>query len=205
MAYNKTSRKLVLIDKDHYKQGLPTKTVTAKGYKLNGIRDDKGNLTHNQILVMENVFSGGESNNGNFVRDPNNSMQKPIPNGKYDLLEYEKRSDWFKLDAQDESRYDDVHDKTGRDGFRLHKGTLSYGCVTADSNSEGRNEEWNVLMKIINNTTTEDVPKREGKQKYIPWGTRKKYGYLKVYGTDLIPDKVIPKSNENNNGTQNNE
>ena len=70
---------------------MPTKVVSAENYVLGGIRDANGKLTHNQVLVIKNVFSGGKSTNGVVERDLG-SDQLPIPNGRYDLLEYEKRN-----------------------------------------------------------------------------------------------------------------
>ena len=91
IVFNKSTGKLVTIDLDHFKKGLPTKVVSAENYVLGGIRDANGKLTHNQVLVIKNVFSGGKSTNGVVERDLG-SDQLPIPNGRYDLLEYEKRN-----------------------------------------------------------------------------------------------------------------
>lgn len=195
-AFNKQTGKLAIIDRDHYKAGLPTLTVSASDYKLGGVRDSKGNLTHNQILVIENVFSGGRvDSEGNLSRDlERDSGELAIPNGKYDLTEYEGRNDWYKVDAIDSSRYDDENqghlnsDGDTRNGYRLHLGSLSHGCITiADPNGE-RKEEFGVLQSILQNTSKTEVPKREGMQKYNPTSTRLKYGEIKVTGQDRVKE-----------------
>jgi RHS repeat-associated protein len=140
ITFNKSTGKLSIIDKDHFQKGLPTKTVSAKDYVRGGIRDTNGKLTQNQILVMENVFSGGKATDGVVERDPKRPQQKPIPNGTFDLLDNDadtKHSGWFRLDIQDDNSYNDKDDATGRNGFRFHLGTESWGCVTCDV-SQGR-------------------------------------------------------------------
>lgn len=192
ITFNKSTGKLAIIDRDHYQKGLPTKTVSAKDYVQGGIRDANGKLTHNQILVMENVFSGGKATDGVVERDPKRPQQKPIPNGTYDLLDNNadtKHTGWFRLDKQDESRYNDKDDATGRDGFRFHLGTKSWGCVTCDVSKGSRQEEWNVVTEILNTTSTTTVPERRGNQKWNPFSWLTNYGTLKVIGEDKIPTK----------------
>jgi len=202
MTYNKTNRKLALVDMDIYKKGLPTLTVSAKDYKIDGIRDDNGKLTHNQVLVINNVFSGGYAeDSGDITRSEQHSEQLEIPNGSYDILEYEKHSRYVKLDPIDDSRYDDHHQgqensqgKT-RSGYRLHLGTESHGCVTICDRNEDRSEEWDMIKSIFNSTTKEEVPKREGNQKWNPTSYRLKYGELKVKGEDNV--KKVDYDNKN--------
>ncbi|WP_379802972.1 hypothetical protein [Flavobacterium ardleyense] len=78
-VFDKKRGTLSIVDLDHYKKSLPSKVVSPKDYVYGGIRDKKGNLTHNQTLEYENVFSGGESDkNGNLARgsqnDPGQSL-----------------------------------------------------------------------------------------------------------------------------------
>ncbi|MNF75115.1 hypothetical protein D3C84_571700 [compost metagenome] len=80
-AFNKTTGRLTLIDRDQYKSGLPILYVNAKNYKLNGVRDKKGNLTHNQVLVVENVFTGGHSDDGKIVRNDPDQMRNQFQKG----------------------------------------------------------------------------------------------------------------------------
>jgi RHS repeat-associated protein len=196
IGFNKQTGKLAITDLDHYKKGLPIRVVSAKDYVHGGIRDDKGNLTHNQILVMENVFSGGRVEaDGTITRDlDRDKYEVAIPNGSFDLTEYEGGRGWYKVDPIDESRYDDHHqgytnaDGETRNGYRFHLGGLSHGCITVcDPNGE-RQDEWNVVGKILENTSKTEVPKREGMQKYIPGTTRMKYGTINVTGTDRVKE-----------------
>jgi RHS repeat-associated protein len=139
--FNKSTGQLTVIDKDHYDAKLPTIYVNSSQYKMGGIRDDKGNLTTNQVLVLDNFFTGGESENGNVTRDPDRPQQKPIPNGIFDVLDNDadtKHEGWFRLDRVDKERFNDKDDATGRSGFRLHLGTESWGCITGDKSKDSR-------------------------------------------------------------------
>ncbi len=192
ITFNKSTGRLAIIDRDHYKAGLPTRTVSAKDYVHGGIRNANGKLTHNQVLVMENVFSGGQATNGLVERDPKNPKQKPIANGTYDLLDNNadtRHTGWFRLDKQDENRYNDKDDATGRDGFRFHLGTLSYGCITCDVSQGDRQSEWDVVTEILNTTSTTAVPEKRGKQVWNPFSWLINYGTVKVVGEDKIPNK----------------
>ncbi|PJZ64920.1 hypothetical protein CH371_15575 [Leptospira wolffii] len=197
-SFDKTNGTLKIVDIDHYKEGLPVKEVSASEYVFGGIRDKKGNLTHNQVLVMKKVFSGGFSDaNGNISRDSKNDPeQKPIPNGVYDLVEYEtnKNTKWYKLDPADSYRYDDYHqghlNSNGetRSGYRFHLGSLSHGCITVCDPLKERRGEWEVVNKILNNTSKVKVPKREGRKKYVPFLSRDWYGTIEVVGEDNIQE-----------------
>lgn len=197
IIFNREAGTVEIMDNDHYKEGLEFKFVTADEYQIGGIRDKDGELTHNQILVLKDVFSGGESDsNGDVSRDlENDPDQIAIPEGDYDLTEYEASSEWFKVDPIDSSRYDDHHqgetnaDGETRSGYRFHLGGLSHGCITVCSSDRDRSEEWDVVKQILNTTSTTTVPKREGKQKYNPFSTRKKYGTVKVIGKDKVKSK----------------
>ncbi|MDY3529839.1 hypothetical protein PG593_08630 [Riemerella anatipestifer] len=192
ITFNKSTGKLAIIDLDHYQKGLPAKIVSAKDYVHGGIRDNNGKLTHNQILVIEKVFSGGKSTNGVVERDPKRPQQKPIPNGTFDLLDNDadtKHIGWFRLDKQDENLYNDKEDATGRDGFRFHLGTESWGCITCDVSQGDRQKEWNVVTEILNSTSTTTVPEKRGKQGWNPFSWLTKYGTVRVIGEDKIPTK----------------
>ncbi|MBA5630381.1 DUF6443 domain-containing protein [Moheibacter lacus] len=208
ISYNAETGELSIEDMDNHKKGLQTVYVSAKGYNVNGIRDKKGNLIANQVLVIKGVFSGGISDSeGNINQGDENGTdhatrgekQVPIPNGDYDILDNKggKNSTWFRLDPQDSYRYDDTHQGVkGKDGdnrknFRLHLGMESHGCVTicsADESSD-RNLEWNVINQIMNTTSTSEVPDRQGLQRFNPTSTRTKYGTMEVIGTSVNPKK----------------
>jgi len=190
--FDKKAGKLFIKNLDHYKEGLPTVLVNAKDYKYGGVRDEKGNLIQNQVLVIENVFSGGRFDpaSGDVTRDlERDPRQLPIPNGMYDLLVLEKANNQYKLDPIDGSRFDDTHqgylNSRGeeRTGYRLHLGTISHGCVTVCDPLRTRDGEWDVLMTIFKSTSKTNVPKREGMQSLLP-GSRERIGTLVVSGVD---------------------
>ena len=193
ITYNKTTNTLYVIDKDIYRQDLPKIYVSAENYKMGGIRNDKGELTCNQVLVIDNVFSGGEvSDEGKIVRDSEKSYEKAIPNGSYDIVDNKASTDhpeWFRLEKRDSSPYNDTDDNSGRDGFRLHLGTISYGCVTIDQNKKESKKSWNVLTNILNKTSTTTVKERRGRQWLNPFSRLTRYGTLRVIGTDNLPSK----------------
>jgi RHS repeat-associated protein len=198
-VFNKDTGQLTIENLDNHKDGLPYKWVSAKDYKPDGIRDKKGNLTHNQVLVIDDVFSGGIATENGKSRDVSpDSKELPIPNGDYDLLQYEgnKPTKWYKVDPQDSSRYDDEHqgvknnDGENRTGYRLHLGVTSHGCVTVCDVNKTRQGEWAVVEQVFASTSTTQVPKREGFQAYNPFsGTRTRYGTITIRGTDNIRER----------------
>ena len=191
-SFDKQSNKLYIVDLDQYNEGLPEKYVSASEYKLQGIRDNNGNLTHNQILVVENVFSGGEIEDGVIVRDLNDRNQIPLANASYDILDNHadtRHTGWFRLDRQDQKPYNDKDDITDRDGFRFHLGGLSYGCVTVDKTQPKAQQIWEVVTSILNNTSTKTVPERRGSQRLNPFSRLTKYGTMQVTGQDRTPSK----------------
>jgi RHS repeat-associated protein len=188
-VFDRETQKLYILDLDHYQKGLPIKHVSASEYKLGGMRDKNGNLTHNQVLVISNVFSGGQIENGTIVRDANDSRQKAIPNAIFDILEDKYNAGWFRLDKQDGNPYNDKDDATGRDGFRFHLGGLSFGCVTVDKTQDDAQKSWDVVTSILNSTSTTTVGERRGKQWLNPWSNLTKYGTMEVKGADKIPYK----------------
>ncbi|MBC9798188.1 DUF2778 domain-containing protein [Sinomicrobium weinanense] len=181
VVFNRSTGRLALIDLDHYKEGLPGIKVSASDYKTGGIRDSNGHLTHNQILVVQHVFTGGQADHGIVTRNPDKPMQRPIPDGRYDILDNDadtRHSGWFRLDSKDGDPYNDRDETTARDGFRWHMGTESWGCVTHDVSVGDRQEEWDVIMEILNTTSTTTVPERRGKQGWNPFSRLTRYGVM---------------------------
>lgn len=191
-VFNRETHKLYIMDLDNYKKGLPILHLSANNYKLGGMRDNNGNLTHNQILVVNNVFSGGVVENGNIVRDRTSSEQRAIPTATFDIVDNNadtRHTGWFRLDRQDGSPLNDVDDVTNRDGYRFHLGVLSWGCVTVDKTQDNAQESWSVVSSILNSTSTTTVKENRGNQWLLPWSNLKKYGIMIVKGADIIPYK----------------
>ncbi len=142
MVFDKSTGKLHITDLDIYKAGAPTKIVSWREYKMDGIRNDKGEIIENQILEINGVFSGGRVDAGlrdnwggignpirNLMRqipyrpdgstldNENSEYEIPIPNGTYDIL-YGKKSknekmNYFRLDPDDDVPFNNRYDKYG--------------------------------------------------------------------------------------------
>lgn len=199
-VYNKATSQLFLIpDISQYNPQLKLKFVSASEYK-NLTADDKSKSNYG--ILVNNVFTGGHSDNGQIVHnDPNRPKEKPISTGSYNKLENKGNTNldhntFFVLDPQDNSPYDKVDDRSGetnsdgekRSGYNLHPGRVSWGCVTIckdDPNMtpEQRTDEWNNVNEAINNTKKEQVPDKRGKRKYVPFITQTKFGKLDVIDT----------------------
>ena len=187
--FNRANQTLHITDHDHYQEGLPTAYVKASDYQQGGIRDDEGNLVKNQVLVVTDVFTGGVSYDGNVTRDPNRPQQRPIPEGEYDLVDNNadtRHEGWYRLDARDSKRFNDTHEPTGRDGFRFHMGTESWGCVTCDRSASDRSDEWQVIQNILATTTTTTAKEKRGRQSLNPLSRLTVFGKVVVFGPDLI-------------------
>ena len=199
-VYNKATSQLYLIpDISQYNPQLKLKFVSASEYK-NLSNDDK--FKSNYGILVNNVFTGGHSDNGQIVHnDPNRPKEKSISTGSYNILENKANTNpdhntFFVLDPQDNSPYDKVDDRPveinsdgeKRSGYNLHPGRVSWGCVTIckdDPNitPEQRDDEWKIVNEVINDTKKEKVPDNRGRQKYVPFTTQTKFGKLDVIDT----------------------
>jgi RHS repeat-associated protein len=177
MNFNQTTGKLSVVDVDKFDSSKPT-TIVTDPTKYD---PSKGN----QILVIDNVFIGA---NRNPEATPFAGLLKAIPAGGYDILDNKanrNHPDWYRLDRQDNMPYND-RDDTGelnylgkpRDGFRLHKGLTSYGCVTLDKETAGTAAMWDLMVSILNGTSTDQVPNNVSINPFAPDLTR--YGTLTV-------------------------
>ena len=191
IVFNRELHKLYIWDMDCYNKNLPTRYVSAKDYKVGGVRDKKGNLKYNQVLVVNNVFSGGiVSDEGNIVRDAKRAQQKAIPEGQYDIVDNNgdtRHFGWYRLDRQDNKRYNDRDDMENRDGYRFHLGRESWGCVTIDNSQKDVQNTWNVIESIFSSTSTTREKDKRGRQGLILWSRLTRYGTMEVVGSDNIP------------------
>lgn len=201
ITYNKSNATLSILDLDHYDSNLSTKYVSSADYIHGGARDANGDLTHNQVLVLENVFSGGGVNTTDGTFETNrNVAEVEIPNGRFDILENGGNTEashdgWFRIDAQDGSPQNDQYDVPGvtnyegkpRVGFRLHTGGTSHGCVTVcRTATDNRSSDWSALETILGSTSTSTVKDKRGRQSYNPFSWLTNYGELNVTGN--LPD-----------------
>ncbi len=128
-----------------------------------------GQLTLTDLNTGETVILNVESGGKPFG--------DPIPQGKYDILEQQRKPDEFRLDKQDKTPYDDVDDVTGRTHFRLHHPGRTIGCIAAKDWND-----WNKAFNLINNTKTTTVP-----DNFKPWWKFwSSPGSLKDFGTVVV-------------------
>ncbi|TSB21768.1 DUF2778 domain-containing protein [Psychrobacter sp. YGAH215] len=189
-VFDRAAKQLRVIDVDNHREGLTTVRKSPSSYVIGGIRDADGKLTANQMLVVNNIFTGGQSTTANDIfRDPTRPAQRPLPTGGYDIVENAgdtnpAHSDWFRVDPQDENPFNDEYDLNGRTGFRLHLGGVSHGCVTFNQNDANARKGWEVFKNILNSTSTTTVQDRRGRQWMNPLSRIKHYGSITVIGRD---------------------
>lgn len=87
----------------------------------------------------------------------------PIPNGIYDVLQHPD-PDFYRLEPVDGSYGDDVHDRTGRDKFRLHRPGRTIGCIAAEDS-----DNWNQVRDFIRQTATETATVKTKSRR--PWAS----------------------------------
>lgn len=195
-VYNKATGTLALIpDISKTNSKLDYKFVSAFVYK--NLTPEQKSKTNFGILV-KNVFTGGHSTGPGTVALGTNAEEKPISKGSYNILENKgntkpDNSSFLVLDPVDNNQYDKVDNRPGeinsageqRDGYNLHPGVISHGCVTLnkydpDLSLDQRKEEWGIIRDAIGNTKTEQFPDNRGRSKYIPGRDQTKYGTLQV-------------------------
>lgn len=103
----------------------------------------------------------------------------PLPPGTYDILERAGRPDFYRLDPVDRNPYDDTHEPTGRDHFRLHRPGRTVGCIAA-KDWDG----WRQLDELIGNTQQTGMVPDNFKPWWKVWPTKPQY--LKRYGQIIV-------------------
>jgi RHS repeat-associated protein len=187
-------------DYDKWDSDLPTRYVSPEDYKF---RWDEGDEKYNQVMVIEDVFTGGHLNEEGDIESGTNKKELPIPDGTYDIVD--NRADtkagherWFRLDRWDGDYYDDQDDDhynsdgDNRSGYRLHPGSVSHGCVTVNKAKEIAYDRLFYLIYTYNEGYSWESERR-GEQKYYPFGI----------GRDNIVDfgnLVVSKTVSTNNG-----
>jgi hypothetical protein len=132
-------------------------------------------------ITITGLFSGNNQyrNRPQFQSIQNNG---PIPEGRYEIFNDDEPSHdgWYRLDRIDSSpRNDKDDDLTGRDGFRLHPGTLSLGCITVPSSERVK---WNLLVSVIEGTKNQDgIRDKKGRLWWARNTKLTKYGTITVY------------------------
>ena len=115
----------------------------------------------------------------------NNRATWPIPAGRYSILEYGGREDYYRLEGQDSSFGNDAYQE--RSQLRLHGRGRGYneGCISVCTDAEMR-----LVDNIISGTKTSTVQIPSQKwDRNLPWGSPteqlRDYGSLTVLGRGL--------------------
>lgn len=194
ILFSKESNTMYVKDLSNWDDKLQTKIVSPDEYKSEfGVNETR----YNQILKVENIFSGGKYNKETGVIEYGTTAKElPIPNGVYDITDNfsdtkESHKNWFRLDPQDGDPYDDQDDNhlnsSGdyRSGYRLHPGSVSHGCVTVVNDGTIKQEYAYLTMSLIVLQTTKTMVKdQRGIQWLNPFGP-----YLFDYGDMIVADK----------------
>ena len=167
----------------------PNQWIDAKGLQVGaGFNTKSGNIVFTDIDSKEKIvvkgFTGGhiDSSSGAIIPYGNNS-EKPIPPSKYYITEHpnpKPGQGWYGLLAIDD-KIDDSHtDQYGkvRSGFRLHSGSVSWGCVTINSTTEQGVADWNKVDNMLRKTKLGTVEYED--KWYYRNKKMKLYGILEV-------------------------
>ena len=97
----------------NYISSDPVNWIDPWGLLVVGVYDQKTGVLILQDLDTKEIVSG-QFFSGDTTSDP-------IPNGSYDILIQEGRSDFYRLEPVDSLYGDDIDQRTGRSLLRLHK------------------------------------------------------------------------------------
>jgi RHS repeat-associated protein len=171
-----------------YVGNSPTNWRDPSGLKVTIIFDrSSGTLTLSDSdpkkasFEIKNVFSGGgdpverSGKNRELVNNSKYEWLKqfgPIPSGEYDILQ-DNAPRKYRLDPIDSDPLNNMDDrkKTSedvyRDGYQLHPGGTSHGCVTVGgkTNSYARPpKDWYKISNFIESSQTDIVNDRQGRE-----------------------------------------
>lgn len=167
----------------------PTNYTDPTGLLVEGIYDrNTRTLTlwdtdGNSSPISVEVFSGDVDGKNNpaleHIQDAG-----PIPRGQYEILDYPRDRNWYRLDRIDSILRNDIDDDLyNRNQFRLHPGSTSYGCITVPEENQ---DDWKAIKNILDRTETETVTDNSvdnGRLSFLRnlFGRRiKKYGTITV-------------------------
>ena len=136
-----------------YADNTPISLIDPFGLFIRGtFSKSKGVISVYDTAKPMETYQTHAATGGMFTQDGHFiSNGDSIPVGTYDLLSTRK-SDWFRVDPRDSSRFDDVDEATGRSAFRLHPGTHSLGCITIDKNNKNDFNSYQGIVNLINHT-----------------------------------------------------
>jgi len=186
-VFDKSANTLEVMDMDHFDPSKPFERVGHEDYKVGGVYDADGNILKNQILVIEDVFTGGQSDSRGNITYGNNEHQLAIPSTVFEILEFD-REGWYRLDPIDSNPRNDRYDNPNfrnaqgelRTNFRLHIGSRSHGCITCNMYNREAVKAYQVLEQILDQTSTTTVQDNWGRFSWLFNRTTTKYGEVKV-------------------------
>ena len=167
----------------------PTNYTDPTGLLVEGLYDRQtGTLTlwdtdGNSPPITIDAFSGALDGKNNPALE-NIPDTGPIPQGKYEILDYPRDRNWYRLDRIDSILRNDVDDDLyNRNQFRLHPGSTSYGCITVPKENK---DDWKEVKNMLERTKTETVEDNYVDNGRLSW-LRGLFGRkIKKYGTITV-------------------
>jgi len=140
-----------------------------------------GSYDHNRgTLTLVDRETGLQLTTGAGSFFSGDSKHLSVPNGVYDILQQGRKPQEYRLEPVDTPYGDDIHQRTGGNEFRLHRGNESWGCITTKSH-----DVWDVVKTFIDLTerSSVTVPSKSWK----PWMPSTEsltwYGRINVTGS----------------------
>jgi RHS repeat-associated protein len=169
LTFTRANNTLTVINWDNFQKGLPWKVVSPEQYQEGGIKNANGEQIANQVLLIKGVFTGGQSSPTGITYG-NSKDEKPLPPGRYEILNDGDDAGYYRLDAIDSAPRNDQYDNEKylnadgglRSHMRLHSGSLSYGCATINKYDQQAMKGWNILDKMLQTTSTSLTRDRMG-------------------------------------------
>ncbi|MCA6546513.1 MAG: DUF2778 domain-containing protein [Pseudanabaena sp. M085S1SP2A07QC] len=149
-------------------------------FRATGILILEDRSRNGKSITVSGLFSG----NGEFQNKPQFQSLKdngPIPQGTYEIFDDKdpRNVGWYRLDRIDSNpRNDRDDDLTGRDGFRLHPGRRSDGCITIP---KSETTKWDKVKELIEGTQKRERIDRKGNIWMLRQTQLTKYGQINVY------------------------
>jgi RHS repeat-associated protein len=156
--------------------------TAAYGYLYNFMSGSFDKST-GRLMITDNET--GESKS--IAAFSGDDRHKAIPNGDYLIVQHPTQG-WFRLEPIDQSIGNDRWDsgsEAGRNQFRLHEGTVSYGCITCIEDSKA-------FMKFILSTSLTGTMQAVRPDTFINRNFRSSTETLKVYGIIRVTGKSAP-------------
>jgi RHS repeat-associated protein len=166
-----------LISEPNY---IETPQINGYYFRATGILILEDRSRNGKSITVSGLFSGSKEyrNKPQFESVKDNG---PIPQGTYEIFDDKdpRNVGWYRLDRIDSNpRNDKDDDLTGRDGFRLHPGIDSLGCITIP---KSETTKWDKVKELIEGTQKRERIDRKGNIWMLRQTQLTKYGQINVY------------------------